>query len=81
MPDTPSAPLGIPDALWDVLACPCPQHAPVAPDLATGSIVCTRCRTSFEVRDGVPVMLRDEAVAGPQGIGADVSADGLGSGA
>ena len=54
MPDTPSAPLGIPDALWDVLACPCPQHAPVAPDLATGSIVCTRCRTSFEVRDGCP---------------------------
>ena len=64
------AALGIPADLWEVLACPCPAHAPVAADEATGRIVCTVCRTSFEVRDGIPVMLLDEAIPGPSGIGA-----------
>ena len=63
------APLGIPADLWDVLACPCPAHAPVAADLASGRVVCTQCRSSFEVRDGIPVMLLDEAIPGPQGVG------------
>jgi uncharacterized protein YbaR (Trm112 family) len=71
-----SAPLGVSAELWDVLACPCPQHAPVTPDEATGSAVCTRCQTSFDVRDGIPVMLLDEAHPGPQGIGADAPAGG-----
>lgn len=61
------APLGIPAELWDVLACPCPDHAPVQADEATGRIVCTSCRRSFEVRDGIPVMLLDEAIAGDGG--------------
>jgi uncharacterized protein YbaR (Trm112 family) len=65
-----SAPLGIPADLWDVLACPCPEHAPVEADLDTKRIRCTRCRTSFEVRDGIPVLLLDEATPGPSGIGA-----------
>ncbi len=26
------APLGVAAELWDVLACPCPEHAPVRPD-------------------------------------------------
>ncbi len=55
------APLGIPADLWDVLACPCPEHAPVRADEANGVIVCTACGRSFEVRDGIPVMLLDEA--------------------
>ena len=55
------APLGIPADLWDVLACPCPAHAPVRPDEATGRIVCTECGRSFEVRDGIPVMLLEES--------------------
>jgi uncharacterized protein YbaR (Trm112 family) len=53
--------LGIPAELWDVLACPCPDHAPLDADPATGRIVCTVCHRSFEVRDGIPVMLLDEA--------------------
>jgi uncharacterized protein YbaR (Trm112 family) len=68
------ADLGISADLWDVLACPCPQHAPVTPDEAAGTAVCARCRTSFDVRDGIPVMLLDEAHPGPQGIGADLQA-------
>lgn len=53
--------LGIPAELWDVLACPCPEHAPVRADEETGRIVCTSCGRTFEVRDGIPVMLLDEA--------------------
>jgi uncharacterized protein YbaR (Trm112 family) len=64
------APLGIAPDLWDVLACPCPEHAPVEADLDAKRIRCTRCRTTFEVRDGIPVMLLDEAAPGPSGIGA-----------
>jgi uncharacterized protein YbaR (Trm112 family) len=71
-----AAPLGIAAELWDVLACPCPQHATVTADVAGQSVVCERCRTTFDVRDGVPVMLLDEAHPGPQGIGADVGSEG-----
>ena len=74
--------------LLEILACPCPQHAPVAevmaeaaePDASPGSAApsattalrCTRCDTTYPVRDGIPVMLLDEATPGPQGIGADL---------
>ncbi|MEI6362248.1 MAG: Trm112 family protein [Actinomycetes bacterium] len=69
------APLGVSAELWDVLACPCPLHAPVTPDESAGTAVCTRCQTSFDVRDGIPVMLLDEAHPGPRGIGADLAAE------
>jgi uncharacterized protein YbaR (Trm112 family) len=66
--------------LLEVLACPCEHHAPVEPkageDLAAATaLVCVRCRTSFPVRDDIPIMLLDEATPGPQGIGAEVAAD------
>ncbi len=65
--------------LLEVLACPCEHHAPVEPTGAEDptratALVCTRCRTSFPVRDGIPVMLLDEATPGPEGLGADVRA-------
>ena len=62
-------PLGIPAALWDVLACPCPAHAALTVDERAGQLVCTECGTHFDVRDGVPVMLLDEATAGPAAEG------------
>lgn len=56
--------------LLELLACPCEHHAPVEPHgEPTSSLVCTRCRTSFPVRDGIPVMLLDDATPGPRGIG------------
>ena len=61
------APLGVAADLWDVLACPCPEHAAVRPDEVTGRIVCTSCGRSFEVRDGIPVMLLDEATLPAEG--------------
>ena len=62
------APLGIPADLWEILACPCDAHAPVRPDEGSGRIVCTSCGRTFEVRDGIPVMLLDEATdpTGPE---------------
>ena len=63
--------------LLEILACPCEHHAPVEPDtedLAEATaLVCTRCSTSFPVRDDIPVMLLDEATPGPQGVGADLT--------
>lgn len=58
-------------ALLDMLACPCPHHAPVEVAEPGDKLVCRRCRTSFPVRDGIPVMLVSEATPGPNGIGAE----------
>ncbi len=73
MSEYPNSPLGLSPHLWDVLACPCPQHGAVVPgeqaDEVSGEIVCTVCATRFPVRDGIPVMLLDEATPGPNGIG------------
>jgi hypothetical protein len=59
--------------LLEVLACPCEHHSPVAP--AGAELVCARCRTRFPVREGIPVMLLDEATPGPMGVGAEVAGD------
>lgn len=62
-------------ALLEILACPCPQHAPVdlvdpvGEEQGGATLVCTYCATSFPIRDGIPVMLLDEATPGPKGIG------------
>ncbi len=59
--------------LLEVLACPCEHHAPVNYNEADSTIVCTRCATTFPVRDDIPVMLVDEATPGPHGIGVAAS--------
>lgn len=62
MPERPtSPPPGISQDLWDLLACPCPAHGAVVADLSTGDIVATCCGRRFQVRDGIPVMLLDQA--------------------
>ena len=52
--------LGLDAELWDVLACPV-DHGAVTADEATNEIVCATCGLRFPVRDGIPVMLVDEA--------------------
>lgn len=52
--------LGLDPVLLEVLACPCPAHAPLRIDETTSSLICTQCGRSFEVRDGIPVLLLDE---------------------
>jgi uncharacterized protein YbaR (Trm112 family) len=61
--------------LLEVLACPCPHHAPVDPVTDGGGSVqalrCRRCQSQFPVRDGIPVLLLDEAMPGPRGVGGE----------
>ena len=55
--------------LLEVLACPAPDHAPLrvgAPDDAEAdALTCTECGRVYPVRDGIPVLLLDEATGGP----------------
>jgi len=55
--------------LLEVLACPCPHHAPVVPEAGGTALRCQRCGTTFPVRDGIPVMLLSEATPGEHGVG------------
>ncbi|HWG99114.1 MAG TPA: Trm112 family protein [Pilimelia sp.] len=47
--------------LLEILACPDTHHAPLAHDPAAQTLTCTQCGRVFEVRDGIPVLLLDEA--------------------
>ena len=57
--------------LLEILACPCPTHAALRPGLAGDAgadyLTCTACGRSFPVRDGIPVLLLEEAVGGAAG--------------
>lgn len=57
-----TAPLGLDPALWQVLACPCDAHGALAADEQARTLTCAACGAAFPVRDGIPVMLLDEAV-------------------
>jgi len=54
--------LGLDPLLLEILACPSEDHAPLVVDGQRGILVCTACGRGFPVRDGIPVMLLDEAV-------------------
>jgi uncharacterized protein YbaR (Trm112 family) len=73
--------------LLEILACPSADHGPlrlvdagaVSP-AAVGAgpeLVCTVCGSRFPIVDGIPVLLPDDAIAGPNGLGVpvDVNAD------
>jgi uncharacterized protein len=47
--------------LLEILACPDTHHAPLEYDAAAEILTCTECGRIFEVRDGIPVLLLDEA--------------------
>ncbi|WP_328604139.1 Trm112 family protein [Amycolatopsis sp. NBC_00345] len=52
--------------LLEILACPSPDHAPLRPgtpaDADAEALTCTECGRVYPVRDGIPVLLLDEAV-------------------
>jgi uncharacterized protein len=56
-----SSALGLDPALLEILACPCEAHAPLEADEAASELLCTACDRAFPVRDGIPVLLLDEA--------------------
>ncbi|WP_407062135.1 Trm112 family protein [Blastococcus montanus] len=54
-------PLGLDPDLLSILACPDSHHTPLTVDEAAGELVCGTCHRAFPVRDGIPVLLLDEA--------------------
>ena len=71
MTGTPGAgPLGLDPQLLAILACPDTHHSPLTVDVEASELLCTTCDRAFPVRDGIPVLLLDEARhrdAGPGG--------------
>jgi uncharacterized protein YbaR (Trm112 family) len=63
--------MSIDKALLELLACPSDDHAPLREEQRSGAevLVCTHCASSFPIRDGIPVLLLDEATPGPNGLG------------
>jgi uncharacterized protein YbaR (Trm112 family) len=61
--------------LLEVLACPAPDHAPLRlgtpDDPDADALTCSSCGRVYPVRDGIPVLLLDEASGGPEGAPAD----------
>jgi uncharacterized protein YbaR (Trm112 family) len=57
--------------LLDLLACPSDDHAALRPDVIASEevLMCTFCRSTFPIREGIPVLLIDEATPGPNGLG------------
>lgn len=53
--------LGVDPLLLEMLRCPKPHHARLRADVAAGELVCEECGAAYPVRDGLPVMLIDEA--------------------
>jgi hypothetical protein len=48
--------------LLEILACPDTHHAPLTYDVDAQTLTCTECGRVFPIRDGIPVLLLDEAV-------------------
>jgi len=61
--------------LLELLACPSEDHAALREEQRDGAdvLVCTFCESSFPIRDGIPVLLLDEATPGPNGLGVKAS--------
>jgi len=52
--------------LLEILACPSEDHAPLRvgtpDDPEADALTCTECGRQYPVRDGIPVLLLDEAI-------------------
>ncbi len=59
--ETGQGPLGLDPHLLSILACPATHHTPLTVDEAASELVCPTCDRGFPVRDGIPVLLLDEA--------------------
>ncbi|MEO7263075.1 MAG: Trm112 family protein [Jatrophihabitantaceae bacterium] len=64
--------------LLSILACPSADHAPLRLEVngsGVEQLVCTSCLSRFPVSDGIAVLLADEAVPGPRGLGVPATTD------
>jgi uncharacterized protein YbaR (Trm112 family) len=48
-------------ALLDILRCPDEHHAELSYDATAQTLTCIECGRIFDIRDGIPVLLLDEA--------------------
>ena len=64
-----TGPLGLDPALLSILACPDTHHTPLTVDEQNSELVCSTCGRAFPVRDGIPVLLLDEARQAGAGSG------------
>jgi uncharacterized protein YbaR (Trm112 family) len=57
--------------LLELLACPSDDHAALREENRDGTpvLVCTSCLSTFPIENGIPVLLRDDATPGPNGLG------------
>lgn len=64
-------PVSIDPELLELLACPSEDHAPLQLREQNGGsvLVCTVCASVYPIRDGIPVLLMDDAEPGPNGFG------------
>jgi uncharacterized protein YbaR (Trm112 family) len=60
--DDPAAPrrAGVDPKLLEILVCPA-THGPLEYDAATGELISRKAGLAYPVRDGIPIMLPDEA--------------------
>ncbi len=47
--------------LLEILACPDTHHAPLTYDEGAQTLTCTECGRVFPIRDGIPVLLLEDA--------------------
>ncbi len=59
--------LGVDPVLLELLRCPQAHHAVLR--MEDDTLICTECGLRFPVRDGIPVMLIDEAEPAAGGAG------------
>jgi uncharacterized protein YbaR (Trm112 family) len=70
---TTTGPLGLDPMLLSILACPDTHHSPLTVDEEASELLCTTCDRAFPVRDGIPVLLLDEARHRDGGAGGGLS--------
>ncbi|WP_433210567.1 Trm112 family protein [Dactylosporangium sp. CS-047395] len=53
--------MSVDPALLSILRCPDEHHAELTLDAEAQTLTCTECGRIYEIRDGIPVLLLDEA--------------------
>lgn len=56
----------LPEGLLEIMQCP-EDAGPLREDVAASQLVCETCGVRYPVRDGIPVMLAEEAIRPDQG--------------
>ena len=54
--------MSVDSALLEILRCPDEHHAVLTYDADAQTLTCTECKRVFPIRDGIPVLLLDEAI-------------------